>query len=161
MSWPNLWSKTLRKYYVGMNNIKINVKRLKKYFKRHCLGYLYELNSLLLSTRQLLSLTFFVLGHPLSDFCILVVRRLRIPDDNIHLTLKYLNQLSEIFPQVFEKCHCVMTQKSVNVSWQCHDTFWPTTKFLIKKIFSDLIEFRWDLDRKRVYKHFLYGNHCL
>ena len=99
-----------------MNNIKINVKRLKKYFKRHFLGYLYELNSRLLSTRQLLFLTFFVLGHPLSDFSKLVVRRLRIPDDNIHLTLKYLNQLSEIFAQVFEKCHCVMTQKSVKVS---------------------------------------------
>ena len=99
-----------------MNNIKIKVKRLKKCLKRHFLGGLFVFNSRLLSTRQLLSLTFFVLGHPLSDFCIPVVRRLRIPDDNIHLTLKYLNQLSEIFAQVFEKCHCVMTEKSVNVS---------------------------------------------
>ena len=147
-----------------MNNIKIKVKRLKKYLKRHFLGCLFVFTSRLLSTRQLLFLTFFVLGPPLSDFCILVVRRLRIPDDNIHLTLKYSNQHSEIFAPVLESVIVSWHKKSVIcvICVICVMTlFDPQRNFWSKKIFSDLIEFRWGLDRKHAYKHFLCGNHCL
>ena len=117
-----------------------------------------------MSTRQLLFLTIFVLGHPLSDFCIPVVRRLCIPDDNIHFKLKYWNKHSKIFTRTFESVIVSWHKKSVIcvICVICVMTlFDPQRNFWSKKFFSDLIELRWDFDRKHVYKHFLCGNHCL